>query len=77
VLDRSFDWFVQRGGAFERLLSDAAGIYRSEVFPGLWLDSIAMVNRDMARVFQVLQQGLASAEHAAFVAALQAKHSAK
>jgi Uma2 family endonuclease len=77
VLENAFDWFVQRQGKFERLPQDASGVYRSEVFPGLWLDPIAMANRDMAKVLGVLQQGLATAEHAAFVKDLQAKHAAK
>jgi hypothetical protein len=63
-------WFVRRGGQFERLTPDQDGVYRSQVFPGLWLDTAALVRRDMARVLSVLQQGLASADHAAFVARL-------
>jgi hypothetical protein len=45
---------------------------RSEVFPGLWLDATALVNDDMSRVLAVLQQGLATPEHTAFVARLAA-----
>jgi len=70
VPDNQIDWFVPRGGQFARLTPDAAGMYRSEVFPGLWLDAAAMVRRDLGRVLSVLQQGLASPEHAAFVARL-------
>jgi hypothetical protein len=49
------------------------GIYRSEVFPGLWLDPHAFLKRDGKRVSAVLRQGLASPEHAAFIAKLAAK----
>jgi hypothetical protein len=70
VWDEAVDWFVLRGGRFEPLPL-AEGIYRSEVLPGLWLDPAAVVRGDLARVLQVLQQGLASPEHAAFVARLQ------
>ncbi len=70
VLDQEVDWFVLRAGQYERLAPDGAGILRSEVFPGLWLDPAALVRRDLARVLAVLQQGLASPEHAAFVARL-------
>jgi hypothetical protein len=52
---------------------DEAGLYKSEVFPGLWLDPAALVRGDLASVLQTLQQGLASPEHAAFVARLQQK----
>ncbi len=70
--DRAIDWFVLRAGRFEPLPPDAAGLYRSEVFPGLWLDPAALVRGDMLRVGQVVQQGLASPEHAEFVARLRA-----
>jgi hypothetical protein len=66
IEDEAIDWFVLRDGEYERLpLTD--GIYRSAVFPGLWLDPTAMVGYDIATVFAVLQQGIASAEHASFV----------
>jgi Uma2 family endonuclease len=70
VLDRQIDWFVLREGSYERKPPDADGILRSEVFPGLWLDAAAMIEGNPARVLAVLQQGLGSAEHAAFVARL-------
>jgi len=70
VLDREVDWFVLRGGQFERLAPDPQGILRSTVFPGLWLDAAALVRGDMVQVMAMLQQGLASPEHAAFVAHL-------
>jgi Uma2 family endonuclease len=63
-------WFVRRGGQFEELLPGDDGVIRSETFPGLWLDPSALLRRDGARIREVLQQGLSSAEHAAFVARL-------
>jgi hypothetical protein len=71
VLDREIDWFVLRDGRYDGLSPDAAGIYRSEVFPGLWLDAAALTKFDLATALKVLQQGLESAEHAAFVARLE------
>jgi Uma2 family endonuclease len=71
VLDNAIDWFVQREGRFEPLSVNAAGYYQSEVFPGLWLDPVAMAHGDAAKVLQVLQRGLATPEHTAFVARLQ------
>lgn len=73
VLDQQFDWFVLRAGQFQPLAPDAAGLLRSEVFPGLWLDPAALLGGDMARVLAVVQQGLACPEHAAFVQQLQAR----
>jgi Uma2 family endonuclease len=71
VLDQEIDWFVLREGLYETLPRDASGLYRSEVFPGLWLDPEAMVGGGLAAVLDVLQRGLASPEHAAFVARLK------
>jgi hypothetical protein len=65
----ALDWFVLRNGRFERLASEA-GVYKSETFPGLWIDSTALLCGDHARVHEILQQGLNSPEHAAFVAEL-------
>jgi hypothetical protein len=45
---------------------DDDGLYRSEVFPGLWLDPAAMVSGDTQTVQQALQRGLASREHTEF-----------
>jgi hypothetical protein len=72
VLDAEIDWFILREGAYERLLPDAAGIARSEVFPGLWLDTAALMRGDLAAVLHTLQQGLASPEHAALRSRLEA-----
>jgi Uma2 family endonuclease len=63
-------WFVSRNGRFEDLAPGTDGILRSEVFPGLWLDPAALLRRDGARIREVLQQGLATPEHAAFVSRL-------
>lgn len=70
VLDQAIDWFVLRQSRYDRLAPGDDGIYRSEVFPGLWLDPAALTRLDLARVLEVLRQGLASPEHAAFVARL-------
>jgi hypothetical protein len=77
VQDAAIDWFVLREGRFDRLLPDADGITRSDVFPGLWLDTAALLTSDLARVHAVLRDGLANPTHAAFVtniAVTQASH---
>lgn len=66
-------WFVRRRGRFKPLRPGSDGITRSEVFPGFWLDALAFLNRDGKRLHAVLRQGLASSEHAAFVAKLTSK----
>ncbi len=54
-----------------QLESDKNGIIKSMVFPGLWIDERALLARDKARCVKVLRQGLASRDHADFVARLQ------
>jgi Uma2 family endonuclease len=73
VLDRQIDWFALREGEYVPLPPDVNGVYRSEVFPGLWLDPMALVNGDTKTVLAVLQRGLDSPEHAAFIARLHAQ----
>jgi Uma2 family endonuclease len=70
VLDDAIDWFVLEGARYKRLPCDA-GIYRSRVFPGLWLDVEALIDGNLLRVFEVVQEGIASEEHRQFVARLQ------
>jgi Uma2 family endonuclease len=72
VWDETIDWFVLREGRYEPLPLTAGGTYHSEVFPGLWLDPAAWLRGDFTRVMAVLQEGLASPEHAEFVARLRA-----
>lgn len=71
VLDEEVDWFILRRGRFKQMPLPSSGIYCSEAFPGLWLDPAALIRGDLAQVLQVLQQGLASSEHAAFVKRLR------
>jgi len=74
VYDDAIDWFVLRDAQFDRLAPDPAdGLYKSETFPGLWLDAAALARRDLAAVLAALARGLASPEHAAFASALAAR----
>jgi Uma2 family endonuclease len=65
--DNAIDWFVLREGRYDRLPLDEVGIYKSECFPGLWLDPAAMLRGDLTTVLKVLGEGLASQEHGEFV----------
>jgi Uma2 family endonuclease len=72
VFDRAIDYFALRDGDYVRLATAASGVHRSETFPGLWLDSAAMIEGDVAKVLAVLRRGLASKAHANFVSRLTA-----
>ncbi len=65
-------WHVLHEDRLVAVPPDADGLYRSRVFPGLWLDPAALLVRDTRRLRAVLDQGLATPEHAEFVAKLAA-----
>ncbi|MBD2776791.1 Uma2 family endonuclease [Iningainema sp. BLCCT55] len=67
VLENKLDWFSLQNGEYVPLEPDADGIIKSNVFPGLWLAVQDLLAQDMKQVLAVLQQGLNSTEHAAFV----------
>lgn len=64
-------WHRLVGNAYQLLSAGKDGIIRSVVFPGLWLHVKALLAGDMKKVLEVLDQGLRSPEHAAFVAQLK------
>ncbi len=65
--DRQIHWFSLEAGEYHPLTADAEGIIRSRQFPGLWLAPQAFLEHDLGTVLQVLQQGIATPEHQAFV----------
>jgi Uma2 family endonuclease len=67
VLDRAIDWFILRDGRYETLLPHGNGVYKSEVFPGLWLNVDALLRGDLPAVGETVREGVATAAHAAFL----------
>ncbi len=74
VYNCELDWFKLRDGEYVQLEPNAEGIICSEVFPGLRLDKFALLAGDLARVLEVLQQGLTTQEHQSFVESLASSH---
>jgi Uma2 family endonuclease len=72
VYEQRLDWFHLHEGVYIPLQPDPNGIIQSQIFPGLWLDREAMLTGNLAQLLAVLQQGLATSEHAAFVEKLRA-----
>ena len=66
-------WFVRRGNRFVELKPDADGLLKSKVFAGLWLDPLGVFAANGRRLTAALRLGLATPEHAKFVAKLEAK----
>jgi len=69
--ENQLEWFWLTDGEYQLLSPDSDGIIRSRVFPGLWLAVEALLSNQMARVLEVLQEGLRSPEHEAFVEQLR------
>lgn len=65
--EREIRWHRLIEGKYQLQPADADGLWRSRVFPGLWLDGEALLARDMPTVLRCLQEGLRSAEHEQFV----------
>jgi Uma2 family endonuclease len=69
---RQVFWFVRGDdGKFVDLPADADGIIRSRAYPGLWLDPAALLAGNLAGVLAVVNQGIASAEHAEFARSIK------
>ncbi|MBO3457521.1 Uma2 family endonuclease [Aetokthonos hydrillicola Thurmond2011] len=74
MFENRLDWFVLQDDDYVVLLPDTDGIIRSPQFPGLWLAVNALLVGDMVQVLAVLQQGLTTPEHKAFVQQLSKHH---
>jgi len=73
VFDKEIDWFVWRDGKYAKLAPNEGGILKSETFPGLWVNIPALLADHWSDTQKTLDLGLASVEHAAFVARLQTR----
>lgn len=67
VFDQQISWFSLNAGRYDSLERDPTGVIRSVTFPGLGLDVPALLEGEMQRVLDRLQQGLASDPHRCFV----------
>lgn len=59
-----------------RLSPDRKGVIRSKVFPGLWVHVQALLDLDSAKLREVIDLGIASRPHAAFVRKLDRQRKA-
>ena len=72
-LERQFDWFVLDQNQYRSNAPASPGVLRSPHFPGLDLAVEALLDHDWGKVLDVLQTGLQTRAHAAFVAQLAAR----
>ena len=75
--EREVRWFRLTDEGYSMQSPDARGVIKSAVFPGLWLDVPALLSERTKEVLSMLQEGLASEEHAEFVLRLQAQAESK
>ena len=59
-------WWELRGTEYQEIAPGPDGLLRSSVFPGLWLDTAALLRGEMKTVLTALRRGLDSPEHQAF-----------
>lgn len=64
--ERRVQWRMLDAGGF-RFLEPEDGVFRSRVFPGLWVDEAAFWAADSQRMLTVLQEGIDSGDCQAFV----------
>ena len=74
--ENRLDWFQLVEGDYQPILPDETGVIRSPIFPGLWLAVDDLLNDNMVRVLEVVQEGVRSPEHQAFVQGLVAQNPA-
>lgn len=70
VEDRQVDWFALRAGEYRCSTAGSDGSLRSARFPGLWLDTTALLRNDAAALHGLLVAGVTTREHADFVRSL-------
>jgi Uma2 family endonuclease len=72
--EQEIRWYALQDEEYRLLIQDEQGVLHSQVFPGLWLDPARFWAGDLADLLQVLQAGLTTPDHAAFIDSLQADH---
>ena len=73
VYDRQVAWFQLRDGVYQELPVERNGCIKSQLFPGLWLDSKSLLTDQKAKIAATLRNGLASAEYASFAEKLKSQ----
>ncbi|MGK7894967.1 MAG: Uma2 family endonuclease [Xenococcus sp. (in: cyanobacteria)] len=77
VADGQFDWFRLKNEEYIKLEPNVDEVICSEIFPGLWLNTSALLAGNLAKVLEVLQLGLATPQHQSFVEKLSSDNSSE
>lgn len=73
VHERKFVWFGLESTGYVQFTPTRNGIMKSRVFPGLWLDTKAMLGHDGPRVLATVQSGMESPEYIEFAKTLKSQ----
>jgi Uma2 family endonuclease len=73
LFEHEIRWHILEGGRYRLMPPGDDGVWRSRVFPGLWLDGRSLLAGDLRQVLTHLQAGLESPDHHRFAAALAAR----
>lgn len=73
AFENRLDWFQLVDGEYQVLTPNSDGVIQSRVFPGLWLAVEALLTNQMAQVLTILQAGINSPDHTAFVEQLRGR----
>lgn len=77
IHERKFVWFVLGGKAYVEQECSRAGVIKSQVFPGLWLDTKGMLADNWPQVLTTLKQGMESPAYLEFAAKLKCQNRKK
>src|SRR5262249_45919114 len=77
LYEKEIRWHILANGKYQALPPDADGIWRSRVFPGLWLEGKALLEGNLRQVLNQLHAGLESPEHKHFVDELAKRKAAR
>lgn len=66
VYDNQIDWFCLNQGKYSQLIPNEDGVIKSKVYPGLWLNSPALLTGNLLKVLEVLEQGMNTQDYQDF-----------
>jgi hypothetical protein len=62
IEDQRIEWRYLEGGSYRLMQPDENGVFKSRIYPGLWVDETAFWAGDSPRSLEVLEAGLLSTE---------------
>jgi Uma2 family endonuclease len=74
VEEQGIEWRLLEQDSYRLMQPDSDGVFRSKIFPGLWVDPTSFWSEDAARLLGVLEEGLVSEDHMNFQKSLWAAH---